>query len=512
VNVQTNIEYLKENFASNQIKTNVDTLPFFAEIAIDTTGLYKRYLEEKENPISASDEDEAARQIEWLLSLNFNTSEASDNDPAVRNITSEGFSIIPQTGYDLKVSKINANGQSGEQVTIPLTKGVKYDFSSNPYSDKDYEEKLSRLMAGNHTTPGTNEQVIDISILSKDLEMMKGEEFSFSLLPDSASMAEIKRTGNPMNSTLIIDNKPVDISSNDKIQLHVPYSSEGKVNIQTDLAYVEKNFASENYNVQLDTIPFFAEIAIDTTGLYKRYMDEASSVSKKQPMQGFNEINPARITYRVQIAALNKPATPQQLADLYSGDLEINVTVENGYYKYYIAEKQSYIEAKIILDACGVTDAFIAAYESGKRVGLKNAILRQYMERMAGSGITLKDSVINVVTLNFEFNRYTLRPNDEYYINELLVKELNKNSDYYLVINGHTDIRGSKSYNYTLAEERAECVKQMLIQRGVDKKRIKTFSFGEDQVLKACNSPESCDESVHQVNRRVEIIIFAPKK
>jgi len=131
---------------------------------------------------------------------------------------------------------------------------------------------------------------------------------------------------------------------------------------------------------------------------------------------------------------------------------------------------------------------------------------------MSGMGITLKDSVINVVMLNFEFDKYTLRPNDEFYLSELILNELNKNPLNYLVINGHTDIRGSKSYNYTLAEERAKFVKVLLLQKGVSKDKIKTFSFGENQVLKACKTPETCDESVHQVNRRVEIVVFATKK
>jgi outer membrane protein OmpA-like peptidoglycan-associated protein len=351
---------------------------------------------------------------------------------------------------------------------------------------------------------------IDISLLSKELMIDEGEEFAFSIMPDTTVPETLAPEG-PAGSTIILSDRAIDIKSNEKYVINVPYNADRKVSIQTDINYLQDNFKSNSYNLNVDTIPFFSEIAIDTNGLYKKRMDEYAQRNKPD-MHNFNLINPSDIAYRVQVVASRKPLTDGEVAEIYGGDLKVRMFQEDGWYKYYITAKPTYFEAKIVLDNCGVKDAFIAAYEDDKRIGLKNAILRQYIGRMAENGEALKDSVINVVMLNFEFNKYSLRPNDEFYLDELIIKELNKHPGYYVVINGHTDIRGSKAYNYLLGDERATFVKDMLVQKGIKKSRIETFSFGEDQVIKACDAPENCDESVHQVNRRVEIIVFAPKK
>jgi outer membrane protein OmpA-like peptidoglycan-associated protein len=392
-----------------------------------------------------------------------------------------------------------------DELTIPLTKGVKYDFSSNQKADANYRKMLCSYL-GNRKDISIHDSVsIDISLLSKELKIEKGEEFAFSILPDT-NFPGAATAG----STIILDDKAIDIKSDEKFRIDVPYSTGNGVNIQTDITYLQDNFVSGSYKLNIDTVPFFSEIAIDTNGLYKRRMEEISNTNKSY-INSFNKINPSDILYRVQIAAFRKPLSDESIKEIYSGELPVQMIRDDGYCKYYIVEKPTYFEAKIILDECGVKDAFIAAYEDGKRISLKNAILSQYIGRMAEDGITLKDSVINVVMLNFEFNKYTLHPNDEFYLDELIIKELNLHSNYYVVVNGHTDIRGTKAYNYKLGDERAEFIKDLLVQKGIDKKRIKTFSFGKDQLLKACDSPENCDESVHKVNRRVEIVILCPK-
>lgn len=67
-------------------------------------------------------------------------------------------------------------------------------------------------------------------------------------------------------------------------------------------------------------------------------------------------------------------------------------------------------------------------------------------------------------------------------------------------VEGHTDSTGTESYNMDLAARRAETVKNLLIQRGVDPLRILTMAFGE-------SAPISSNDSDYgrAQNRRVEI-------
>lgn len=67
-------------------------------------------------------------------------------------------------------------------------------------------------------------------------------------------------------------------------------------------------------------------------------------------------------------------------------------------------------------------------------------------------------------------------------------------------VEGHTDSTGTESYNMGLSARRAEAVKNLLIQRGVDPARILTMAFGE-------SAPITSNETDYgrAQNRRVEI-------
>ena len=79
---------------------------------------------------------------------------------------------------------------------------------------------------------------------------------------------------------------------------------------------------------------------------------------------------------------------------------------------------------------------------------------------------------------------------------------INKNGnliDKYLVI-GHTDTKGSKNYNLSLSIKRAEVVKELLIDYGIEKENIKILGKGEESL--AVYTP---DDTKQPANRRVEI-------
>jgi len=50
-----------------------------------------------------------------------------------------------------------------------------------------------------------------------------------------------------------------------------------------------------------------------------------------------------------------------------------------------------------------------------------------------------------------------------------------------LLIEGHTDERGTREYNLALGERRANAVRDYLILLGVDQSRIRTLSYGQER-------------------------------
>lgn len=71
-----------------------------------------------------------------------------------------------------------------------------------------------------------------------------------------------------------------------------------------------------------------------------------------------------------------------------------------------------------------------------------------------------------------------------------------------VILNGHTDERGTPEYNLALGEKRAKAVAQALMLFGVAEARINVVSFGEE-------SPQIAEsnENAWAKNRRVEIVI-----
>lgn len=58
---------------------------------------------------------------------------------------------------------------------------------------------------------------------------------------------------------------------------------------------------------------------------------------------------------------------------------------------------------------------------------------------------------------------------------------LKANPEKQIVIEGHTDDRGTREYNLALGERRAVAVKNYLISRGVEADRIRVISYGKER-------------------------------
>lgn len=88
-----------------------------------------------------------------------------------------------------------------------------------------------------------------------------------------------------------------------------------------------------------------------------------------------------------------------------------------------------------------------------------------------------------------------------------LVKILEVYPDTNIEIQGYTDSKGSKSYNQTLSEQRAEAVSAYLYSKSIAQNRLKSVGYGE-----TLPSYDNSTESGRTQNRRVEFLITANAK
>jgi len=73
-----------------------------------------------------------------------------------------------------------------------------------------------------------------------------------------------------------------------------------------------------------------------------------------------------------------------------------------------------------------------------------------------------------------------------------------------LIVQGNTDDRGSREYNLSLGQKRAEAVRKALGVLGVADDRVEAVSFGEEKPMAEC-----ANESCWSKNRRADIVYQA---
>ncbi len=79
---------------------------------------------------------------------------------------------------------------------------------------------------------------------------------------------------------------------------------------------------------------------------------------------------------------------------------------------------------------------------------------------------------------------------------------------HYITVTGHTDRLGTDAYNQALSQARADTVRNLLVQGGIDRAKVRTVGMGKHQpVVSDCNGTRATPELVKclQPNRRVEI-------
>ena len=81
-----------------------------------------------------------------------------------------------------------------------------------------------------------------------------------------------------------------------------------------------------------------------------------------------------------------------------------------------------------------------------------------------------------------------------------IAKGLQDNKKLYVEIQGHSDSRGKRNYNISLSLKRAQAVRNYLIHKGIDAKRITAKGYGPDRPIDTNDTPAG-----RANNRRVEL-------
>ncbi|MFT6285669.1 MAG: outer membrane protein OmpA-like peptidoglycan-associated protein [Halieaceae bacterium] len=148
---------------------------------------------------------------------------------------------------------------------------------------------------------------------------------------------------------------------------------------------------------------------------------------------------------------------------------------------------------------CGVVGAGVGAY-----MDVQEAKLR---DQLTGTGVRVVregDNIRLVMpgSITFQTDSYNLR--DDFYpvLNSVGIV-LAKYADTTIRVSGHTDNTGSREYNQSLSERRADSVSNYMVTQQVVRKRMLVQGLGFDQPI-----ADNATAAGRSQNRRVELYVL----
>ncbi len=116
-----------------------------------------------------------------------------------------------------------------------------------------------------------------------------------------------------------------------------------------------------------------------------------------------------------------------------------------------------------------------------------------------GAGEEAQQQALYFPDANFDFDKRTLNSAGKEKV-RVAAEILRREGYLKVVLEGHTDDRGSEGYNQKLGLDRAEAVKNELVAQGIPVDTLSTISFGETRPL----FPEK-EDWAYAANRRVHV-------
>src|SRR5690606_11536154 len=110
-------------------------------------------------------------------------------------------------------------------------------------------------------------------------------------------------------------------------------------------------------------------------------------------------------------------------------------------------------------------------------------------------------TTVNLKNVLFAQSRTDILP-ESFAELDLVVDFMNNNPGVRIELMGHTDVRGVHADNVRLSQQRVDKVREYLISKGIDGKRITGKGYGGTRPIASNDTEES-----RRLNRRVEFVI-----
>lgn len=214
-------------------------------------------------------------------------------------------------------------------------------------------------------------------------------------------------------------------------------------------------------------------------------------------------------SYWVQVAAYG-----EKVSDGYFNDAGIKGAImhldKNLIYRYYVKgfnSEETAMDARDEYRSLGFRFARVVDIDKMKKACAEPCPESEPKPKLAKLKTELKKGNPIVKIIHFDYDRTQLLESSRKVL-DTIKQIVQENPEFEIQLNGHTDSRGSESYNQNLSARRALQANHYLTSIGVESYRLKTDSYGEGLPV-AKNALEAGEDAPEgrRLNRRVEIII-----
>jgi outer membrane protein OmpA-like peptidoglycan-associated protein len=120
-------------------------------------------------------------------------------------------------------------------------------------------------------------------------------------------------------------------------------------------------------------------------------------------------------------------------------------------------------------------------------------------------------TVVIVESIYYPYGEYRITGDGQQVLDKA-VDALTEYPKLIMEISSHTDAQSSAGFNMGLSQRRAQAAVDYLVNKGINRSRLKARGFGETKLLNHCADGVSCTDEEHRVNRRTEFKITKPVK
>jgi len=109
-------------------------------------------------------------------------------------------------------------------------------------------------------------------------------------------------------------------------------------------------------------------------------------------------------------------------------------------------------------------------------------------------------------TVHFDTDEHTIKKAQDLETINKIASYLKSHRKTYIFVSGHCDQRGPEAYNLALGTRRANSIRSLLVQKGVNPEQIHTVSYGKEHLADL-----SSNSAAWAKNRRAEFRIYQQK-